>query len=442
MRKRFIFLLIIYSIVFVFSGCRIVSPQEKVKIDTLKTLKEIEEVRGIQKINGFKAENNRFYFTGVEENAFNFYHIDLTSMELTKEHSSIAAFVSFIPLGEGEAILIDENGQLFLRDHNSDILIDSNISMEQGPNIVVSPGLNKAVYTKGPKENSDLYLFIIGEEPRLIKKAISQEAFSTFSYTTIWSKLENYFIFNNSEIYNSNGTLYDTINASSISWAPNDDYISFIRMPEDKKGNRVFSSHWESYVGEEFAIYYVNEKTDETIYKNQEGLVNVFEDIKWSEDNSKTSISVGEINRAQDGAFESMKYNHIVVYDILKELTYEIKDMPYNYYDFMFNEFIYGSNLGQRDVIEIAEIHGDYRGEFKNPKILNNIDMFFTYYKDKGYILSNRDLIQFDSRDIKHTSIVKTFPWDISSIHLEPESEQFVVINKENQLFVLKIQEK
>ncbi|QUH25581.1 hypothetical protein [Serpentinicella alkaliphila] len=434
--RKWAVLFLILLVLLIQMGCR---PMERINRENNK-LVEVEEVNNIERITGFKAENNRFYFTGIHDKSFNFYYVDLKTKELVKEHASIEEFDSFIPLGEGQALLVDGQGQLFFRKNGNDQKIDDNISTEYGPNLLVSPTLNKAIYTKGTEGNATMYLYTVGEKsPMLIKENISTEAYITFGYTSVWSNLGDYFIFNNNEIYNADGKLFGSINAASIKWAPNDENIAFVKMPSDPSRAKIYSSHWQSYIGNEFAIYNMKERREESVFTHESGLVNVFEDISFSEDSLKAGIALGDINRAPDGALNAMTYHSILVYKLSNGEKQVIDNMPYNYKDFLFNEFIYGSTLGRRDVVEIVSLEDDYRVEYSNPKILNSKDMFIAYYNDRGYLLSNRDLIMFESDNIKNTSIVITFPWDVTSIHLDTKSKHFAVLNKDNQLFILKI---
>jgi len=435
MKKNITFIIIVCAISLMCYACR---PQERIGKVEADDLVEITELNEINNITGFKAENNKFYFTGIEDKSFNFYFVDLKTKEITKEHSMIEEYDSFIPLRRGEALLVNPQGDLIYRKNQTDKEIDTQVSTDYGANLLVSPKLNKAIYTKGTEGDADLYLFTINEDrPILIKENISKEAFMTFSYTTVWSNTGEYFIFNNNEIYDSNGIMYDSIEAASIKWAPNDESIGFIRMPKELNNARIYSSHWQSYVGSEYAIYNLKQKKDNTVLA-REGLVNVFEDISWSEDSLKTGLSIGEINRAADGALNSMKYNSIFIYDISDDSKKVIEDMAYNYKDFLFNNYIFGSNLGKRDIIEIIEIDGNENKKYKNPKILNSKDMFVAYLDNNAYILSDRELIRINKGNITQTNTLITFPWDVASIHVDVKGKQFVIMNKTNQIFILK----
>lgn len=401
-------------------------------------LQQVEEIQGYTSINGYKAQEGRFLFTAVKKNEWNILSLDLESGNIKNVHQDVEKYDLYIAIGEEGAVYIDLDGQLFYRIEDEERRIDENIVGVHRPNLLLSPNQDAVLYTKGTAEKADAYAYFFKEKtPILIKENISKDAFANFSFATQWSNRKNYFIYNNEEVYNHEGQLYTRIEATSAQWAPEDQYILFIRKPRDLQQKEIMIGDWNTYIGEELVLLDIEKKQEEIIYKSSKGLIDPIDSMQWSKDGSKAGMSVGEITKAPHGELERIGYQKIFVYDVSTKEGVEVEDMPYNYYEILFNNYLYGSSLGRRDVLKIAAIYSEDRKTYETPVLLNSQDMFIISHEKEGYFLDGNNFMKITSEG--ETEVIMEMPWDVNEIYLEPKTKTFIITNKDMELYLLKL---
>lgn len=401
-------------------------------------IQQVEAIQGFSTINGYKVQEGKFFFTGVKDNEWDFYCLDIASGEIKSIHQEAENYDLYIALGEKGAVYVDLDGKLYYRNGDIEKKVDENIIGVHRPNLLISPNQNAVLYTKGLREKADLYLYFFDkEEPQLIKKNISEEAFKNFSFTTQWSNKTNYFIYNNEEVYNNKGQLHCKIKATTAKWSPDDVYIVFIKRPDELEENSIYIGDWNTYIGKELMVLRIEDKKEEKIYENPKGLIDPIDSIKWSKNASKVGISVGDIEKASHGELESIKYNKIFIYDLETGEAMEVEDMPYNYYEILFNNYLYGSSLGKRDVLEIVALEDRVRKRYDTPVLLNSKDMFLISYNEVGYFLDGKRLLKITSNG--ETEEMTVFPWEVNEIYLDPVTDNLIITNKNMEMYLMKL---
>ena len=433
MRKMYIAVLMIMIIL---TGC---NPLKRIGDgEDTSGLKKLEETEKFQNINGFKAEKGKFYFSGIQEENLGFFSINLRNHEIEKEDWDIAEYDLYIPLENQESIIVNFDGELIHRRNNQDTKIDTEISGEYSPNILLSPNRKQLIYTKGPREGATLCGYNLTEGEKIkIKDKITDEAFYTFHYTTQWSNSSNYFLHNNDEIYDIEGNLYDKIEGTTAKWSPNDDYIAYIEMPKDKEKQKIQIGDWISYIGTNFSIFDIQGKNATVIFKNSGGLIDPVDSIQWSRDSSRVSISEGKIIKSTGGELEEIQYDRVLVYGIEDKKKYEVKDMRYNHYEFIFNNMLYGNNFGMREALEIIDIETGKRKSYAKPIMLNSKELFMISHGDRGYFVNGKELLQI-TKDGKVSTLIN-LPWNIDEMYIDTDTEQLIVINEKMELYLIKL---
>lgn len=440
MYKRLLFFIIVISLLIGYTGCSINKGSIKDEVYNAKKgeLFHVKNIDGFSSLSGFKVDGESFFFSGTKEGSWGYFKLDLSNMGLKKIYDTIGGYDVFIPLEGQDAIYVDLDGRLFVRKNGKDKKIDENIHGMYSPNILVSPDQKGILYIKGKEGEAGLYRYMLDEDvPIKIKDSISKEAFFTFTFTTHWSNKSHFFIFDNNEVYDSHGKLYAVINGTAAKWSPNDEMIAFIRKPQNLKDKQIFIGDWKSYIGSEFAIFNIDNRSDETIYKNDIGLIDAIDSIQWAKDSSLIAISVGKINKSKSGELESTDYEKIFVYNVESKMEAEVESMPYNFYEVLFHNYVYGSSIGKRDRIEIVQVFNKDRYKFEEPVILNNIDMFIISEDKAAYLISGNELIEFNIEG--ESRIIKKLPWEVSEMYFVPITNQLIIINKDLLLFVIKL---
>lgn len=428
--------IIILILIIILSSC---SPLSRIQQnDETKDLRRVEETDKFQNLNGFKVEKGKFYFSGIQQEKLGFFSINLENLQIEKEDWDIGEYDLYSPIEKQESIIVNFDNELIHRKNNREKRIDTDISGEYSPNILLSPNKDFILYTKGDRQAAALYLYNIeAGEGKNIKSRITEEAFYTFHYTTQWSNNSGYFVFNNEEIYDNTGKLHDKIQATSSKWSPNDEYIAFIEMPKDLEGNRIKIGDWISYIGRDFNIYKVKKKSSKIIFNNPEGFIDPVESIQWSQDSSRVAISQGNIKRTKGKELEEIQYDSVLVYDIEEDRKYEVKDMNYNHYQFIFSNLIYGNNFGMREPMEVVDIESGERKSFDNPKMLNSKEAFIVLHKKRGFMIDDRDILQINEEGKVSTLI--SLPWEVEEMYIDKDTEQLIIINSGMELYLLKI---
>jgi hypothetical protein len=404
---------------------------------TPKELQQINEVNEFTTINGYKVEEGMFYFSGVKANQWKFYALNLDTKEVGEKHREIGIMDVFIPLEGKSAIFVDVDGQLFYRREDKDQMIDDEVFGEYSPNLLMSPDLKGVLYTKGPKEDAHVYCYMLDEnKPRLIKENISRETFETFPHATHWSNTSKYFILNNSHLYDNRGNFYTSLEGTSAKWSPNDEYIAFIQKPADLKERKIIIGDWVTSIGTQMKLFTIKNQKNEIIYENKEGLIDVIDSIQWSKDSSRVGISIGKIEASPQGELDFVNYEKIAVYYVPEKKLVEIKNIPYNYYEFLFNTYVYGSTLGNREVLEIMEIEGKERKLYEQPALLNSKDMFVISNEEEAYLINGTDLIKLNPKG--QEEMIIEFPWKISEMYYDSQTKNLIIINEQMNLFLLK----
>lgn len=441
MLRRLFLYMNTFVILLVFIGCSAdpIKNHNNTPINIKKgELTQVNSVDKFTNINGFKIEDGKFYFSGIKNDKWGFYELNLQDYNIQQRYSQIGEYDVFIPLNGEDAIYINLDGELFIRRNGTDTKIDDEIYGVYSPNILVSSDQKGILYTKGEQENAALYMYMLDQKnPIKIREEVSSDAFFTFSYTTHWSNESHYFIFDNKEIYDNNGKLYDTIDATTAKWAPNDKVIAYIRKPKDLEGQKISIGEWKSHIGNEFALYYIDNKKDETIYESKIGLIDAIDSIQWAKDSSMVGLSVGKINKTPSGQLENIDYEKVYTYSLKNKISKEVNDMPYNFYEILFDKYIYGSSIGKRDKVEIVDVFEYKRKIFDTPVILNSKDMFIISTDNTAYLINGRKLMEL-RRDGGQEMMIE-LPWDISEMYWDSKTKQLILINKEYLLFVIKL---
>ena len=429
-------LIAVFIILLLATAC---SPLQRIgQGDNSTRLQRLEEAEKFENLNGFKAEEGRFYFSGIMEGKLGFFSINLSTHEVEKEDWDIGEYDLYVPLKKQESIIVNFDGELIHRKENKDKRIAVDISGEYSPNVILSPDRRLLLYTTGSRQGATLYRYDIdNEEVKKIKDSITEEAFYTFHYTTLWSNKSGYFIHNNEEIYDDKGEGFAVIKATSAKWSPDDKYIAYIQMPQDIEEQRIQIGDWKSYIGNEFKLYNLKDRTDEVLFKNSEGYIDPVDSIQWSKDSTRVAISEGKIIKSVEGELEEMQYERVMVYGLKDSKSHTVNDMKYNHYEFIFNTLVYGNNFGIREAMEIVSIDREERKSFQNPVMLNSKELFVITHKDKGYFVNGRDLMHIN-KDGK-ASVLISLPWKIDEMYIDYETEQLIIINENMELYLVKL---
>ncbi|AOY75209.1 hypothetical protein [Clostridium formicaceticum] len=421
--------MMIVCIFILLTGCNN-NPENK---ENPTPLQKVEDIKDFSTINGYKVGEGKFYFSATKKNQWFFYSLDLKTKALERRHPEAGEYDLYIPIEEESAVYVDLEGQLFYRKEEEEKKIDEEISGVHRPNLLISPNQTAILYTKGPQKEASLYLYYFDQDqPILIKENIPEDAFQTFSFTTQWSHKTNYFLYYNSEVYDDEGKYYASLEATTSKWAPDDSYIVYIRKPAEAE--EVLIGDWRTHIGTALALLQVKEKEDKTIYENLQGLVDPIDNIQWSKDASKVSISAGEIIKTPHGELEAVKYEKVFVYDINSSKGVLVENVPYNYYEILFNNYLYASSLGKRDALAFIEIDGEDRKVYENPVLLNSQDMFVISYEKEAFFLDGKELKR-RSPDGKEEEIL-SLPWEVNEIYFDEKTKTFIITNKEMELYL------
>ena len=401
-------------------------------------MEPIEGIKGFSTINGYKVQEGKFYFTGIKDNQWNLYSIDLETKAIKVIHQEVENHDLYIALGERAAVYIDMEGRFFYRKDNRERKIDQGVTGLHRPNLLISPDQKAVLYTKGTDKRADLYLYLFGaKKPLLIKENITESAFNTFSFTTQWSHKGDYFIYNNEEIYNIMGQLKTTINATAAVWSPEGDYIAYIKKPVDLQKNKIIIGDWETYIGEEFIILCLLDMKESLVYKSSLGLIDPIDNIQWGKNAKQVGISVGKINKSTDNELEGLDYNKIFVYNLIKEKGIELEDVPYNYYEIFLDNYLYGSHLGKKSIMEIIPIEKGVRKVYKSPVLLNSKNLFVIAHKDKGYFVDGKSLMEI-SKGGRERQVIE-LAWEVNEMYLDSKTESLIITNKDMEIYLLKL---
>ncbi|MBM7614993.1 hypothetical protein [Alkaliphilus hydrothermalis] len=409
-------------------GC---SPNQRV----VERLQKIEAMEPYREYSPFRVEEGRLYFTTLENDGLNVYRMNIKSKEVDKIFSRIEEYDSFVPLVEDEAVYVDAEGNLFHKKNGKEKKIDTQISGLNSPNVLIAPTRDGVLYTKGTHESSDLYMHLFEEdESRLIKRNITEEAYNNFSFATQWSNERNYFVFNNNEVYNNKGEKISNIEATSMRWAPKDNYIAYIQKPDNREGNKVQIGHWQTYIGEKFILHNVDNGEEKVMLKTSYGLVDPIDSIQWSKNGEMTAVLEGKVNRGKEDVLEKIDYKGVQVYHIATEKLTKMEGLKFNFYQLLFNEYVYGKNLGEQGPLEIRPIGEGEEKTFKEPLMLNDKDLFMIINQDKAYLINGDELIQLDDKG--ESNSLMRFPWTPYAMYYDEKNQGLIIINEAKEMFL------
>lgn len=435
--KKKIILLSTVLILIILPAC---SQQERT-IPRLKKgeLQKIESFDQFEEFTSYRIQEGKFYFTAMPNGYLGYYSFDLATREIKLLFDRIEQFLSFIPLDDERAVYVDEELTLFHRQGEKDIKLDEHITGLNNPNILASPDGKGILYTKGNGADSALYQYMFDDKsgsPKKLVDKLEEEAFNTFHFTTQWSNNSHYFIYYNQQVYDNNGKLVDTLNGTTSKWSPDDQYIAFVKMPGNKNLNEITIGDWRTYVGKELVLFNVKDRSRTILFRDEEGFIDPIESIQWSKDGSRVAISHGEIVMTQD-YFEKMNYDKILVYNLKNESEMVVEPMAYNFYEFVFNNYIYGNNLGVKEALELVNIETQQREKYDEAVILNSKDMYFITHQDKAYMVDGKLLLELNDEGEKKQLL--EFPFEVFSLYFDKNSETMVVINRAGELYLLKV---
>lgn len=434
MKKKITWVMILLLIIL--NGCG----QQKRSIPPADTsqLQRAEALEQFKEITGYQAKGGKFYFTAMPEGNLSYYSFDFATGRLSLHFDQIQQFLSFIPLDHQRAVYVDMDNQLYYRRDNENIKLDEEISGLNSPNVLVSPDGKGVLYTKKDDSKHSLYRYMFeeGGRPEKVIDEMEEEAFNTFHFTTQWSNHSHYFIYYHQQVYDHRGKLVATLNGTTSKWSPDDRHIAFIKMPRNKDLNEITIGDWHTFVGRELILFDLENYTRTTLFREEEGFIDPIENIQWSHDGSRVAISQGEIIKTEE-YFERLNYDKILVYDLKEDEKLILEPMDYNFYGFVFNNFIYGTNLGVKEPLALVSIKDNERRKYDDAIILNSKDMYFITHQDQAYMVRNKTLVEFNPQG-EERELMK-FPWEVFSVFLDDETNTMVIINRAGEVYLLKI---
>ncbi|WP_026476915.1 hypothetical protein [Alkaliphilus transvaalensis] len=424
--KKVVILLCLFFLLGSVNGCR---PNAR----TIRQLEKVDEMEEFQDYSGFRTEDGRFYFTAMVEGEFNVYSIDIETREVNQLFTQIDQYDSFIPLQGLGAVYVDQEGVLYYKNQGEEIIIDRDISGFNGPNVIVSLNRDRVLYTKGDHQTSDLYLYIFQQgEPQMVVSNISQDAYKDFYFITQWANNIDYFIFDK-DVYNAEGQPLFSLEATTTKWAPNDEFIAYIQMPENPDEKSIIIGDWTTYIGDKLVLFNLDTGEEKVILENPDGLIDPIDSIQWNQDSSKVAIIEGEIILIEN-VLERIDYQQISVYDIKNSEIQKVEDINQNFYEMLFNDYIYSKSLGTKNPLHIIPIDGGKRRSYEEPIILNNRSMFVIRREEIGYLIDGRRLIEITSNG-KERQILE-LPWEPIAMFLEDKHQKLILINRNLEMFL------
>ncbi len=399
-------------------------------------LQKIKNVDGFTSINGYKVEKGKFYFTGIKNDEWDLYSLDLGDQSLANYHQNIESYDLYIALKDKRAIYIDLDSNLYYRKEGGDVKIDDGITGFNRPNLLISPSQDAILYTKKQDQTIGLYIYDLQEgQSLLVREGLSKEALKNFTFTSQWSKKGNYFIYNNEEIYNRGGQLQTRIQATASQWSPDDKYIVFIKKPGILQENKIIIGDWETYIGHELGLLHLPSQKEEIIYNSPPGLIDPIDNIQWSKSGKHVGISFGTILKSPHNELEGMDYQGVYIYDINGARGVEVGGLAYNYYEILFDNYLYASYLGKKSDLEIISIYGDRRWKYKRPVLLNSQDMFVISSDQIAYFVDDNRLMQIlPGGQIQQ--VIK-FPWQINELYFDEGSGKIIITTGDMEIYLL-----
>ncbi|SCY40152.1 TolB-like translocation protein [Alkaliphilus peptidifermentans] len=434
--KKFTKLFILIGFTIILVSCGGIYPRERPLPQEGLALEEAIVDEGIRSKTGVDIANGKFYFTGMTDTGFNYYMINSSTMEKTIIFEGLENYDWFTPLMEEEALYVDYDGALYILSNGEGKQMEENITGTRRPNVVVSPDRKAVLYTKDSSMGHQLYLYDLNENNAiLIKEALLEDEFLNFLRATHWSNHGDYFILNNEEIYDRNGSFIAQIEALSLKWSPNDEWIAYIASSPESEKTSIIIGDRETFIGTDFCLFSLVDYSETVIYSREEGLINPIDAIQWNESSSRVAIAVGTIKMIED-YYEGMDYKEVLTYDIASDERNIIEKMPYNYYEFIFDDYLYVYNLGKREALVIMNVISREKIEFDAPLLLNSKDMFIITNGNLAYLINNNQLMEF-TRDGEYNPLF-TFPWPAEEVHYDSDEKQFIIINTDNNIYWLK----
>lgn len=413
--------------------------QQQRTVPKLKSeeLQKVEALNEFDEFTGFKVADGKFYFTAYPEGNLNLYSLDLENQVVELIFRNIERYQSFIPLDGKRAVFVDEDSNLYYHEEALEYRIDEDISGLNSPNVLASPNGTGILYTKGSVENASLYRFMFDDKnPIKIIDKVEEEAFNTFHFTTQWSNLKDYFIYFNESVFDDQASLIIKINGTTSKWSPRDEYIAFVAMPKDKSISEITIGDWHTFIGKELALLRVADKEQQTIFQAEEGFIDPIESIQWSQDGNHVAISSGKIIK-NEGYFEKIDYNKILIFDVKNNKKKILEPMNYNYYEFLFEEYLYGNNLGVKEALELVNFEKMERRKYHEPILLNSNDMFVINDNKRAFLVNDQRLIEIQKDGTERE--ILTFPWEVLSLYLDNQTQTMVVLNRQGEIYLLKI---
>ncbi|KAB3540985.1 hypothetical protein F8154_00250 [Alkaliphilus pronyensis] len=433
--KKAINLLFIVSCVVMLASCSEIGRERPLPQNDL-SIKEADLKQDIYNINGVEVKDGSLYFTGRTEEGFNYYLINNGSQEEVI-FEGLENYEWFTPLKERDALYVDYKSQLYHLAQEKRIKIDEGVSGVKATNVIVSPDRKAVLYTKTTEEKDKLILLSLDNyNLKVIKDELSEDQLEDFVRTTHWSENGGYFVLNNKEIYNKEGGYIAEIDALSLKWAPNDELIAYIKTPATNEENSIIVSETKTNIGSDFCIFSLKDLNSKALFSTREGLLNVNDVIQWNDSSNRVAIAVGNIKKI-DNHFEGIDYKKILVFDLEQDKTKILDNMDYNFYKFIFDDYITAYSLGKREPLLVMNIATSKTKLFNGPLMLNSRDMFVISQKNKGYLVNNNNLMEIDSKGKE--KMIYTFPWEVKEVYYDPKHNSLIIINNNEKIYWLKI---
>lgn len=396
---------------------------------------EISEIAALGDITGHQAKEGHFYFTAMDQGGFAYYSLDLVSKEVRLLFDGLENYLSFIPIDEKRAIYVNGESQLIYWEGEKKIRLDEGISGLESPNVMVSPDGSRVLYTKGMGEEAALYHIQLPDgSPKRVIGNLEEEAFKTFHFTTQWSNQGKYFTYYHQQVFDADANLVASFLGTSSKWSPTDEYIAFIKIPPERSANAITIGEWDTFVGRELMIYELESGKETIVFSDAQGFIDPVESIQWSPRGGKVAISHGKIVEQED-YLEKLHYDKILVYHLATQEKSSIEPMAYNYYDFLQEDILYGNNLGVKEALEVVSLRNGSRTKFNGPVILNSQDMYGITHGERAYMVDGQQLLEFDEEG-KHR-VLMNLPWELYSLYFDQKTETFVMVNRDQQLFIV-----
>ncbi|KAB3532509.1 TolB-like translocation protein [Alkaliphilus serpentinus] len=425
--------LLIFILVVIITGCNNFRLERPLPNNENKRLVKVEAFDELANPSGVKAENGRFYFIALEDEGLNYYSFSLVTNKVQNILKGIGGYEALIPMKDKQVVYIDVKGDLKYLNNHQEITIDKKITGVNYPNILVSADKTMILYTREIDGQQSVFSYDVDtKEKRRIIPSLEKTDYENFMLSRL-SHTGEYFLLSNRLIYDTEGNYLAAINTTSARWAPNDRWLAYIMVGEGSEDINI--GEIKTKLGKSFCIFSMEKLEERELFHNDEGFIDPIDVIQWSEDSKVVAISAGKVIKSS-GYLEGIDYDKILVYQLDADVSNEIKDMDYNFYQILFDTLIFGNNLGERQPAVIVGIEEKNQMVIEEPLLINNKDMFVITHEDKGYLINGKNLMEIDKEG--NRNVIYTFPWEVDEVYYEEVNKLFVILDSNKEVYLLK----